>query len=76
LKLNVQEQEVWKPVRQHLEGHPVLAAIEKWQQATARDIAARLSLFEALLGYAETETNLSVWVSVNEGNIREEGLHN
>jgi hypothetical protein len=76
VKLNIEEQEVWKPVRQHLEGNPVLAAIEKWRRATAKDIAARLSLLDALLRYVEANTSLPVWVSVNEGDSKAEGLHN
>lgn len=76
VKLNIEEQEVWKPVRQHLEGRPVLAAIEKWQWATAQDIAARLSLLDALLRYVEANTSLPVWVRVNEGDSKAEGLHN
>ena len=76
VKLNIEEQEVWKPVRQHLEGRPVLAAVEKWRRATTKDIAARLSLLDALLRYVETNTSLPVWVSVNEGDSKAEGLHN
>ena len=76
VKLNLHEQEVWKPVRQHLEGHPVLGAAEKWQQATARDISARLSLFKALQSHVEAKTRLSVWVSFNEGDIKMDGLQN
>ncbi len=74
--LNLQDQEVWELVRRHLEGHPIVDAIKKWQQATANDLAARLSLFEALLRHVETNTGLSVWVGVNEGDIKADGIHN
>ena len=74
--LNLQEQEVWQLVRQHLEGHPILDAIEEWKQATANDLAARRSLFEALLRHVETNTGLPVWVGVNENDIKADGIHN
>lgn len=76
VKLDVQGQEIWGQVRQHLDGHPVLDAIEGWKQAAGNDMAARRRLLEALLRYVAAHTRLPVWVSVNEGEIKKDGLHN
>jgi len=75
-KLTAEGLDHWHSLEEHLASSPLLTAIGQWKKSMCQDIESRWVLFEALVKAAEGRTGLQLWVSVNEGDIKEKGLHN